>query len=81
LVFPRWSLVRKRRQAAGVTRTSALTIVEDDDRSIFIAGDASYTADRATVYLPSHDPGSAARLAERRVVPTREAKQAAGARA
>jgi hypothetical protein len=56
-------------------------IVEDDDRSIFIAGDASYTADRATVYLPSHDPGSAARLAERRVVPTREAKQAAGARA
>jgi N-acyl homoserine lactone hydrolase len=73
-------------------------IVIDGEKSIFIAGDASYTqevmrraiADGAsadettaretldrirayaaatpTVYLPSHDPESAARLAERRVV-------------
>jgi len=70
-------------------------IVEDEDASIFLAGDASYTeaamlageadgvtrsvgtavdtlrriremtASRPTVYLPSHDPESAARLAER----------------
>lgn len=79
-------------------------IVIDGEKSVFIAGDASYmqelmrraTADAAcanettaretlarirayaaaaspTAYLPSHDPESAARLAERRVV--REAAQ------
>jgi N-acyl homoserine lactone hydrolase len=71
-------------------------IVEDDDHSVFLAGDSSYTEDamlrgavdgvgadedaerrtheliRAyaaatpTVYLPSHDPETAVRLAERR---------------
>jgi N-acyl homoserine lactone hydrolase len=73
-------------------------IVEDDDHSVFLAGDSSYTEDamlrgavdgvgadedaerhtheliRAyaaatpTVYLPSHDPETAVRLAERRTV-------------
>jgi N-acyl homoserine lactone hydrolase len=73
-------------------------IVEDGDRSVFLAGDSSYTEDamlrgaadgvgadevaerltheriRAyaaatpTVYLPSHDPETAVRLAERRTV-------------
>jgi N-acyl homoserine lactone hydrolase len=73
-------------------------IVEDDDHSVFLAGDGSYTEDamlrgaadgvgadeeaerqtherirayaaaNPTVYLPSHDPGTAIRLAERRTV-------------
>jgi glyoxylase-like metal-dependent hydrolase (beta-lactamase superfamily II) len=95
----------------GHTAGQIAVIVEEDDRSIFIAGDASYTqelmlrgavdgvspdevaaratlvriqkyaAERATVYLPSRDPGSAARLAERCRVPAREPRQVAGARA
>lgn len=78
-------------------------IVEEDGRSVFIAGDSSYTeelmlrgavdgvapdddaarltlerirvyaAATPTVYLPSHDPGSVIRLAERRVVETARA--------
>ena len=76
----------------------AVIVEEDDGRSIFIAGDSSYTEDTMlrgavdgiapdehaaritldrirtyaamspTVYLPSHDPESTARLSDRRVV-------------
>ena len=82
----------------GHTAGQLAVIVEEDDRSVFIAGDSSYTeelmlrgavdgvapdesaarltlerirayaAATPTVYLPSHDPASAARLSERRVV-------------
>lgn len=82
-------------------------IIEDDDHSVFLAGDSSYTEDamlrgavdgvgadedaerrtheriRAyaattpTVYLPSHDPETAVRLAERRPVGAVELRAAA----
>jgi len=82
----------------GHTAGQLAVIVEEDGRSVFIAGDSSYTeelmlrgavdgvapdegaarltlerirayaAATPTVYLPSHDPASAARLSERRVV-------------
>jgi N-acyl homoserine lactone hydrolase len=82
----------------GHTPGQLAVIVEDDDHSVFLAGDSSYTQDamlrgavdgvgadedaerrtheliRAyaaatpTVYLPSHDPETAVRLAERRTV-------------
>jgi N-acyl homoserine lactone hydrolase len=73
-------------------------LVQDDDHTVFLAGDSSYTQDlmrrgkadgvgtdevaerltherirayaaaNPTVYLVAHDPGSAVRLAERRLV-------------
>ncbi len=82
----------------GHTPGQLAVIVEDDGRSIFLAGDSSYTEDAmlrgaadgvgadedaerltherirayaaatATVYLPSHDPETAVRLAEGRTV-------------
>ncbi len=81
----------------GHSRGHLSVMVEEADRVVFFAGDASYSQDlliagkvdgvapdpaaerdshrrilrlaaqRPTVYLPSHDPESAARLAERRV--------------
>jgi glyoxylase-like metal-dependent hydrolase (beta-lactamase superfamily II) len=87
----------------GHTAGQLAVIVEEDGRSVFIAGDSSYTeelmlrgavdgvapdeaaarltlerirvyaAATPTVYLPSHDPGSVIRLAERRVVETARA--------
>jgi len=84
----------------GHTRDHLSVIVEDGDRAIFIAGDASYSeatmltgqidgvsdaeaaalatlgaigafaASRSTIYLPTHDPESANRLAARRATPT-----------
>jgi N-acyl homoserine lactone hydrolase len=83
---------------AGHTPGQLAVLVEDGDRTVFIAGDSSYTedamlsgrvdgvgadedaerltherirayaAETPTVYLPSHDPETAARLAERRTV-------------
>ena len=82
----------------GHTAGQLAVVVEEDDQSVFLAGDSSYTEElmlrgavdgvapderaarltleriRAfadatpTVYLPSHDPESPARLAERRTV-------------
>jgi N-acyl homoserine lactone hydrolase len=84
--------------APGHTPGQLAVVLEDDDHSVFLAGDSSYTEDamlrgaadgvgadeeaeqltheriRAyaaatpTVYLPSHDPETAIRLAERRTV-------------
>ena len=84
--------------APGHTPGQLAVIVEDDDHSVFLAGDSSYTEDAmlrgavdgvgadadaerrtherirayaaatSTVYLPSHDPDTAIRLAERRTV-------------
>jgi glyoxylase-like metal-dependent hydrolase (beta-lactamase superfamily II) len=87
----------------GHTTDHLSVLVQDDDTTLFLAGDTSYddrllldgvTADertagatldaikrlaqtRSTVYLPTHDPRSAARLAERRVVGNRTAQGAA----
>jgi glyoxylase-like metal-dependent hydrolase (beta-lactamase superfamily II) len=82
----------------GHTHGQLAVLVDEDDSTVCIAGDASYTQElllqqavdgvapdeararetlarllafvreRPTVYLPSHDAGSATRLAERRVV-------------
>jgi N-acyl homoserine lactone hydrolase len=84
--------------APGHTPGQLAVIVEENDHSVFIAGDSSYTEDAMlrgavdgvgadeqaerltherirtyaaatpTVYLPSHDPETADRLAERRTV-------------
>ena len=91
----------------GHTSGQLAVIVDEEDRSLFFAGDSSYTEElmlrgavdgvapddelaritlarirayagaRPTVYLPSHDPESAARLGARRVVSTAREKVAA----
>ena len=93
----------------GHTRDHLSVIVEDDDRTVFIAGDASYNEEtmlkgtidgvsdnehqaaatlaairsfvetRPTVYLPAHDPESTQRLADRRVVGSRQSITACAA--
>jgi N-acyl homoserine lactone hydrolase len=93
-------------ETPGHTGGHVSVVVFDDEQSIMIAGDTSYTEDlmlagtvdgvtsdvqstartlgwireyaaqTPTVYLPSHDPGSPRRLAERRVVGLRTAGRA-----
>ena len=91
----------------GHTADHVSVLVQEDDATLFLAGDASYTealmlagkvdgvsADdhvssatldaigrfsrsRPTIYLPTHDPQSAVRLADRRLVGTRPPPQRA----
>jgi glyoxylase-like metal-dependent hydrolase (beta-lactamase superfamily II) len=90
----------------GHTPGQLAVVVREDDHTVFIAGDSSYTEDamlrgavdggsdeeaerlthqriRAyaaatpTVYLPSHDPETAVRLAERRTLGAGERRAAA----
>jgi glyoxylase-like metal-dependent hydrolase (beta-lactamase superfamily II) len=93
----------------GHTRDHLSVIVEDHDKTVFIAGDASYSEEtmlkgtidgvsdnenraaatltairafveaRPAVYLPAHDPEATQRLAERRVVSSRQSITACAA--